>query len=756
MHENLTRGRTPNAAAIVKNSLALVPWSIPDPILRQDTRMKMLDGESPSAKSGLAPPGVVRFLFIGGMGGIRNRRGGDIALAAFALAAKLLPRFSATTSTEKVQIELDFYSVRHPSQYDMPVAAQVLQTPGLRLHVGAVSRTALATALRRTDAVLYPSRFEGLGLSLLEALHVGVPAIVTDGWPMNELIEDGHNGVLVQAQQTGWFHMAPVWEVEPRVLAQAMLTLAHDPALLTRLRCPSPGEVAARQHAFVMTARQLLLAEPPPRVISIAAPPHPHYRRAEYFRSDALRRHGYAVLDLAYDDGWAQALALGADFVLVAKASDVRWVQALKRAATAADVPVFMWFWDPIDYGQERRAWFEAVAPSFDLVFLNEKGREAMWACTVKAKVHYIEEGVMVEGDRGPGRRPTRAPAPASGADVSFQGTVYPYAPDARRVKVLLALAASPSLNLEVYGPSEMWRALNITSKGMSYGTKASEIHGSSKVALSLSRDQPGVELYRSERLMDSAGSGACVLSETFPGLDLLLPPHACLTADSTQEYLAVVSRMVSSPAACQGHRANAIVSAWRYHTWDDSVAKFLSLAMHARPRSDRADGRAEKLGLGCQSFCRGKWKGGAAGRCKRLCGEESYNWQVGALLLGWTAPRGSSKGGPAREAVVHGTAVEAAIYFWAAMRECPENCASWEGLAVALMAQGDSRRASRCLDVLTRLRCPAPRAQGSPEAVEPLDFNFGVSGCPVRAQQKDACLSHLRISRIHAQRLQQ
>jgi hypothetical protein len=144
----------------------------------------------------------------------------------------------------------------------------------------------------------------------------------------------------------------------------------------------------------------------------------------------------------------------------------VEWVRAFRKAADAGlggGFPVFMWFWDPIDYGEQRRMWFEGVAPLFDLVFLNErrlyscfthallvlyssctrgllvqvflneKGREAMWACHVKARaastalrmlfscvtrallvlyscftrallmqanVHYIEEGVMVEGNR--------------------------------------------------------------------------------------------------------------------------------------------------------------------------------------------------------------------------------------------------------------------------------------------------------------------------------------------------------------------
>lgn len=52
--------------------------------------------------------------------------------------------------------------------------------------------------------------------------------------------------------------------------------------------------------------------EPAARVLSLAAAPHPHYRRAEYIRSDALRRHGYQVLDLSYQDDWAAAARQGA------------------------------------------------------------------------------------------------------------------------------------------------------------------------------------------------------------------------------------------------------------------------------------------------------------------------------------------------------------------------------------------------------------------------------------------------------------
>ena len=75
---------------------------------------------------------------------------------------------------------------------------------------------------------------------------------------------------------------------------------------------------------------------------------------------------------------------MGADFALVAKAPSVEWVRAFRKAADAGlggGFPVFMWFWDPIDYGEQRRMWFEGVAPFFDLVLLNEKALLVLYSC---------------------------------------------------------------------------------------------------------------------------------------------------------------------------------------------------------------------------------------------------------------------------------------------------------------------------------------------------------------------------------------
>ena len=146
LRDHLLRQGVPSAAALVEATVALVPWSIPDAVLRQDSRKAYLF-PSPSAhaqpsSSAAIPPAAdpprrkrqlgatvtepVHFLFIAGMGGIGNRRGGDIVLEAFARASRRLRE-----SAPDVSIQLDFYSVRHPANYDVPVPSHLLEQPGI-------------------------------------------------------------------------------------------------------------------------------------------------------------------------------------------------------------------------------------------------------------------------------------------------------------------------------------------------------------------------------------------------------------------------------------------------------------------------------------------------------------------------------------------------------------------------------------------------------------------------------------------------
>lgn len=72
-----------------------------------------------------------------------------------------------------------------------------IQEPGVT-HLPFVPRSELMNVVYpAADVLLLPSRAEGFGLVLLEAMSFGVPAIGVDAWAMPEVIQDGFNGFLI-------------------------------------------------------------------------------------------------------------------------------------------------------------------------------------------------------------------------------------------------------------------------------------------------------------------------------------------------------------------------------------------------------------------------------------------------------------------------------------------------------------------------------------------------------------------------------
>jgi 1,2-diacylglycerol 3-alpha-glucosyltransferase len=76
---------------------------------------------------------------------------------------------------------------------------------------------------------LSPSRWEGLGLPLYEAIAFGMPAITNDAPPMNEVVVDGVNGVCVRSVPWGSARSGiPAFDPDTDELAAAISRLADD------------------------------------------------------------------------------------------------------------------------------------------------------------------------------------------------------------------------------------------------------------------------------------------------------------------------------------------------------------------------------------------------------------------------------------------------------------------------------------------------------------------------------------------------
>lgn len=90
--------------------------------------------------------------------------------------------------------------------------------------------------LQRAAVVAVPSRYEGFGIPLIEALLAGAPVVTSDVMANNEVVAHEYSGLLT-----------PYADVP--ALAAAMVRLLEDRALARRLAAQGRREVLARYGA---------------------------------------------------------------------------------------------------------------------------------------------------------------------------------------------------------------------------------------------------------------------------------------------------------------------------------------------------------------------------------------------------------------------------------------------------------------------------------------------------------------------------
>ena len=76
--------------------------------------------------------------------------------------------------------------------------------------LGRLNKEQVINAIQNADALLFPSRSEGLPLTVLEAMACGLPIIATYGSSLTEIIEDGENGILCKQDDVAEFSQAAI------------------------------------------------------------------------------------------------------------------------------------------------------------------------------------------------------------------------------------------------------------------------------------------------------------------------------------------------------------------------------------------------------------------------------------------------------------------------------------------------------------------------------------------------------------------
>ncbi len=133
------------------------------------------------------------------------RKGTDILLKAF---HKAIPEKSKLLIHSQVDITLFFPNLKSvitelENQGKLKIIKQTVEAPGL-YYLG--------------DVYVYPSRLEGIGLTVPEALSSGLPTITTNEAPMNEFVKENTNGSLINITGKNKRKDNYFWEeVEPSV-----------------------------------------------------------------------------------------------------------------------------------------------------------------------------------------------------------------------------------------------------------------------------------------------------------------------------------------------------------------------------------------------------------------------------------------------------------------------------------------------------------------------------------------------------------
>lgn len=522
-----------------------IPWATLDPVVRDRRRVPQA-GEP------------VRFFASLGMGGWQGRRGVDIILKAWGELA-----------ADPGEATLTLKTIKPLAKMGVPASAI---PDGVQVVEAFWSRKQAQAAWLDYDVTLYPTRWDGYGLSAAESLDAGTPVLAPDAWPMREHVQHEHNGLIFGAPVTGTTRLAPKCEPDAGELAKAMRRLIDDRDLLERITAPHPGERLARQLRFRMAARRLVLQERAPVALIVQMRGHSRDGvRSEAYWRGALEAAGYRVEVLDQDNLHASPV-LAVDFALVAKLTPEE-VDHVRRVVGRA--PVVCWHHDLTDFEPRRYRWQREIVRLVDLALVPE-GDLARFSDIAGGDVRTVFPGTKAGAGPLGVKRPAGLPGPADGRPaVVFLGSYLDG--DHDRVDLLRALRKA-KVQLDVRG--DRWDEVEIDAAPYVSASGDSGAVYAGQIALCHSRGGH-TRFYTSNRLFNAAGAGAVPLVRIFPGLEKLYPDGTVLPFEDVGEAVKAVRalRRKDGEARLRAVQVQAVQHTWRHHTWQDRIVEVISMA---------------------------------------------------------------------------------------------------------------------------------------------------------------------------------
>lgn len=184
-----------------KPVLAL-PWGIPPQLVPSRARRN--------------DSGEIRFVHVAGWGGIHQRKNTGLTIEAFHQAAP--PR-----------ARLRIFSQSPLASYGAACEAIVRRDPAIEVEVGTLE--SIWDVYVDADVLLLPSKREGLGLPIVEALASGLPVLISDGWMMKEWPVLGEHAIACRAkgrESESMPRYLPLLEVDRDDLVEKIRELASS------------------------------------------------------------------------------------------------------------------------------------------------------------------------------------------------------------------------------------------------------------------------------------------------------------------------------------------------------------------------------------------------------------------------------------------------------------------------------------------------------------------------------------------------
>lgn len=137
---------------------------------------------------------IIKILFVGRL---EKRKGIDVLTSSI---PALMEKFS--------NIQVDIVGSGGDNAETAGVQDLQFRYPGRVFHRGFVDEQKLERYYAEADLFVAPSEYESFGLILIEAMRAGVPCIATRVGGMQEIVQDGHNGCLIDVNDAAGFSAA--------------------------------------------------------------------------------------------------------------------------------------------------------------------------------------------------------------------------------------------------------------------------------------------------------------------------------------------------------------------------------------------------------------------------------------------------------------------------------------------------------------------------------------------------------------------